>query len=433
MNLSNIDNYIILILVTVFTIVLTYILVDLIYANKSTDQWVTKWFIKNYKSGFFGYKYEKSIVLGKLSGPRWYYSALGYCFKFKDIDNIGKLLNILFHLLTYFLLAVVLILECKIDIINSILIASTFSLSPILFPRTARFNSIKSRSFGKFLTFLIILCLYYNNYTLLLPITVLAFILIGSSSMGTQYVLVVLLYFSVIKLHLMSIISLIIISTLIYIFGFGLKDVVKQKIYHIKWYNKILDKVYLASQKNIILDLLFWKKNRFEHNIILLTLKGCPVLLILPFINFEFTSGNTEFLIFSTNIVMCTLGLIILTGIKPLTIFGQAERYLEYAIPYVAIIFSNFGFNSYISLIILMNISFILYSVKKSIIIMNSDEKNLIEEEAIEVLNKLKNNQEIEIKIITFPFKYAFKVDTLLSGNYKIYLEWFHEKVALNT
>ena len=99
--------------------------------------------------------------------------------------------------------------------------------------------------------------------------------------MGTHYVLVVLLYFSVIKLHLMSIISLIIISTLIYIFGFGLKDVVKQKIYQIKWYNKILDKVYLASQKNIILDLLFWKKNRFEHNIILLTLKGCPVLLIL--------------------------------------------------------------------------------------------------------------------------------------------------------
>ena len=49
MNLSNIDNYIILILVTVFTIVLTYILVDLIYANKSTDQWVTKWFIKNYR------------------------------------------------------------------------------------------------------------------------------------------------------------------------------------------------------------------------------------------------------------------------------------------------------------------------------------------------------------------------------------------------
>ena len=38
--------------------------------------------------------------------------------------------------------------------------------------------------------------------------------------------------------------------------------------------------------------------------------------------------------------------------------------------------------------------------------------KNLIEEEAIEVLNKLTNNQEIEIKIITFPFKYAFKVDT---------------------
>ena len=57
---------------------------------------------------------------------------------------------------------------------------------------------------------------------------------------------------------------------------------------------------------------------------------------------------------------------------------------------------------------------------------------NSLEADAIKVIDKLTHNKKIDIKILSFPFKLAYKIDISLTGNYKIYLEWFFQKNGLD-
>ena len=199
----------------------------------------------------------------------------------------------------------------------------------------------------------------------------------------------------------------------------------------------MLEKTFQASSKNIIQDLQFWKinKHNITNNIILLVLSGCPVLVSLPFI--EYTNiVDISIVKFSLIIVLGTFAIIVITGIKPLTIFGQAERYLEYSIPFVAVIYSVSNLNQFLYLILLINLLLIFFTIqyltKYNKCYKCDNIENKEENEMISIINKICNNEKFNIKLLCFPLKYGFKLDSVIKGNYKIYLEWFYDHDGLN-
>ena len=253
----------------------------------------------------------------------------------------------------------------------------------------AKNNGLSTRSFGIMLVELYIYLLtyyaFYGNQGLIIFLIFISFIILLSSQFASQFIILMAPLFS--YLVGFEIILIPIFSFLIYyiLFPKVFISFIKAQYNHKRNYFLFIAKNGILKERpSIYLDfiLMFWtkllsKENKFKvlyyisKNPIIEVIYGIPYLIyILCFFGFEnsfFSDNNYLMLMFC--LVTCGIIVFFLTSFKKTRFLGEPQRYLEFFIPLITILFSILAPFDYFLFFILYSISIIIlyyYFVRKA-------------------------------------------------------------------
>lgn len=418
--------------------------------SASSDEWFTYWRLHRSKKSDGNFYVNDSIQKGFAGSPRFYYKLLSR-FKQKNWRLAGDVLNISWDLISIFILYLI----SKYYVLNElsnyanlkntdvqidallIFTLISYAFAPLLNPITGRLKGIKARTFSNTLivivSILIFLIVNFNLYIAILPSAILGVVIILSSAFGAQYFIFMCISLSAMYLTWSPLVVLAGSFILSYNKITGGYFVIRHKINHYRWYssnykgttadrNNIREmfnlKAFIQNPK-LLVDQIFYK------NTILIVLFNVPVITVVLW--FIYSNGYffTENLVlqYLTKLVLTGTLAFVLTSLHKFLFLGQAERYFEFILFPVYLLFHFIVFiefeNSFYlhSLIILWNITATLINKNKvepfSRLHRYSDVKQENDENRFqrirEVLDTTKN-----LSILTVPFKLSFRLSSYL-------------------
>lgn len=328
--------------------------------SHSTDEWYTMWRIVYQKGKKYNYDTPRSIIKGFSGSPKFYYYLLSLI-PARFLKAIGVALNIVFDVLSSFLLALYLYHQ-DVSLFKIGLAILVFGTAPILMPINARLKGLKARTFG-LLTALVTILLYHeiintqslSSYYLILA-GVFVIISVTSSAFAMQVLFFVFLGYSILYVSLIPLTFFLAPLLAGWFLPFtGVKEVLVHKLNHYIWYfrnrkgtsadlrNRFKDILYLPIR-------LFVAKNQaydtiFVRNSFLIASYSCPIIFVVGYLLLPFSyeeviySEDDKWLVYTSIILVVSF---LLTSWKPLRFLGEAERYFEYSLFFfVAILFSH--------------------------------------------------------------------------------------------
>jgi len=433
----------------------------------SSDEYIHYWLINRIRKNksINQKKIHDSLIEGYLAYPPLL-SFIVSLFPKKYWFAYGKLLNIIFDCLS-----IVFVYYCSTFIfeylikVNSAIISPAFSVallfstSPIFFPvsyyaRLGRINGGRTISvLFSLLYFTAFGCAFILDiqwcYFICIPIGIL---IILSSQFGMQYMIFTSILLAIFYLHLYPIIILLCIFLIVILIPkIGARKIIVYKLNHYLWYIKAnKQKKSNVWDRNNIKDILLLPYYLFKNvkkfiRLVTKKITFCIIIYSLPIIvvltvwiimNPEsieiFTINSTTTYI--SVLVLSSFITVFLTSLKPLLFLGQAERYLEYSVFFIYLLFViylfryQFNVTTIINLVLmqlfLVFLSFMLKKLSELKKNMLPDDSNEFKE-LISFLSKKKS-----LRIISIPTKLNFKVETFLyEKNNKYYYDFIGDKL----
>lgn len=359
-------------IISIITSLLVCFFLRLIFVigNTSTDDWGHFFYLqlrKQYKNPF-NYKALNSIIKGNKAYPQLFHYLVSL-FPNRNEILIGRLFNIFLDCV-----AVVLTIFVAFYFFNSIsleyneqnlvYLGLILATSPILLPTNARMISMGARVFG-YVLFLIFLSLSFfilNTSTitdivvLSIGLVIMLHLIVISSSFALQITIWTSCILSVAYLNILY--FFLILTSFFLLFKnnyFGTQAVLSSKLAHWKWYfhNAQNNKTPIFKPKwNEYIYLPLWIiKNPLKaagfclrkSSIIITLYSILPFYLLIIFITLDhqlliylLSQPLTKFCVW---VIVAAAIACFLTSFKSLQFLGQAERYFEYVMPFLAFLY----------------------------------------------------------------------------------------------
>jgi hypothetical protein len=318
-----------------------------------------------------------------------------------------------------------------------------YATSPKLHPITARLQAIGGRTLGNLLV-LLYFTFFGVGYLFEIPYFYLPCLLFGTLALlSSQFGMQVLVLNSVVLSCFYR--DFVPLLPLLGTFGFcllvpqlGIRQLLGRKWTHYKWYfTAIKEGTTPIAERNSLRDLvalpvyLFTRPREFCR---IVFTKATPIIVvysipIIPMLLYWwFSSPDTFTELFSDNVIWYVAGLtlasciaFVITSIKFALFLGEAERYLEYSLAFMHLIFVKYCIaskHSYeiVYVITLIHIGFVLvnFLYLSSTRIKNNlwPARETALEDVIEFLNGRTGQN-----IITIPTKFSFTLDGIMEAS----------------
>jgi hypothetical protein len=357
-------------ILTLFIVLVFGLMVRLGFSTaESTDEWVSFWHMhRQKKSPWLNYKINDSLIPGTRAYPILQHFLVSR-FPERYWGILGRFSNALYDVLIG--LMVYLTVESLTGNgyhLNSALGISPaagatliFLTTPNLFPASGRMIGVKSRSLGLLLTtgfFLLLgIQILYSSWWTIPLLIITGLLIILSSQFATQVMVFFVIFLSV---YLFSPVPItIIILTLIiawFIPAIGAKSVLEFMWHHLMWFRALFArsgnvrrtgtvrdaKLSARLSRGLMAVARFWiaKKSPVK------TLYATPILLVIIGGSLANQLGLglldapiSPVLGYFWNIVWASVIVYLLILLPPFRFLGEADRYLEYSTPMVAILF----------------------------------------------------------------------------------------------
>ena len=443
------------------TILLFCFLLRLIFIiTPTTDVYAHLWHIKKHRLyGFGKHNVFKSIFEGIKGYPSLPHYFLSH-FSEKNEIRTGYLLNILYDCMSVFfiyviskiLFAKILIPSTSFYIEPHFIATILYGTCPILLPYTSRLKSFGGRTFGNLINLIYFaslgLYLISNNYFFLTGSICSGVLILLSSQFGMQVMVLFSIFIAIFYLNVFPVLTVGLVFCIGTIFpGLGVRGILKHRINHYLWYKKNYSKGTTASGRNRLIDILrypiyfFSDPNKFFE----LTFKKLSLIIAafsLPtfiFLLYFVGTDYSRFLIYWDNDILRYLfavsfsSFIIfgLVSLKWLSFIGEAERYFEYSIGAIIILFVFYCFKlSYFGLlffmiifhicIIMLNFMASLKRLIKNAVKLEND-TNFIQ--LMEFINSSEHR-----RILSIPTKLSFKISLYSKEIFEFYYQFVTEK-----
>lgn len=331
--------------------------------------------------------------------------------------------------------------------------ALIFSTTPKLFPVNSRLNSIGGRPMGLTLNiiYFLLLFLVLQKYYLAIPFVILTGLaIILSSQFGMQNMVGVSVLITFLMLRAEPLVMLILIFGIgVIVPHFGIKALLVRKIAHFRWYIKNMESGNTATGRNRFSDIIrlpytmFKDFGLFLYQIttkitLIIAITSMPllfVLIYLVFVNDIFLSEilHDQVLFYLAMLTVADSILFILTSLKSFLFLGEAERYLEFCITPVAIMFIYYIYvysltpEKTIIIVLLIHLCIIIFNF----LYLKSEEFSAelrwdYEKDLKGVVNFLESSA--PQRIITIPLKTAYAISALSKPKHKYYYNLFYEQ-----
>lgn len=431
-------------LVILFLFLFSYKIRELFLTISSGDIGYTLYQFKKTRINKFGEHWAKdSIIPGIIAYPtllHWFYARIPSKIRISAAYFFNTLYDCLNVVVFYFACRIGLshfVLNISLDaiVLYSLCFSVLYSTCPLFFPLTERIKNFGGRTFGV-LMFVLMHCSYYRgfyetDYLFYFIAGIFGLIIILSSWFAMQAMIFSFLWLSILYLSVNPVIFLLILfGGALLLPGVGVKTLLTYKINQSIWYWRNYKKHRQTNSHNsikLLIDLpQNFLKNRKQFWLTLLYHNGFIMALIslavipISFLLAKMVGVNLDILLhnsilqYSFYLILSMFFSFIITGIKPFIIFGQNERYLEYAAPYIYIIycFIAISLNFYTSIIItllliLYQIIIILTSYKVNIKYLSGfqTDKNLIQKISVFI-----NSFQEPMRLLFYPAKDSFEL-----------------------
>ena len=426
----------------IFTLFILAFVIRIVFIRKGTsDSWLVNYSISGQIKNWLNYKAYNSQIIGfQGSAKLQYFIVSKFPYKFRYL--FGNILNISYDLLVmlmlYFMASNLLINEENKNLILAIILA-IYATSPILLPVTARLTGVKARTFGGLLSFCYFISLFeafiLHNY-IFYPIAGLFVILIVLSSAFAAQVLI--LFSSFIAMYYLSLKPLLVIfipCIIGYFIPFlGIREIILHKINHYRWYFNNYQGTDASSRNSLhnLFDSLKFNKllsnpNKFFKEVfvrqsIIIALYSTVANSVLFYHLFKFSSLQTEImnnLFWEYALVISTVTYIIffITSLKPFLFLGEAERYFEYSVPFIALLYIPLTtkgniVEADIANIIIFNLIcvFLILLNNKFYEFIEANTEHFLEQEDKELIEMLVGIPYKNPVVMVVPVKYAFQL-----------------------
>ena len=239
-------------------------------------------------------------------------------------------------------------------------VAMLTATCPLLVPVNSRIRSMGGRTFGGLVCFMytavIGFGLHADPWIALTFCTAMGLLIVASSQFAIQVFVVLSLFLSVVYLHWLPIAALGLTALIAwFIPSLGLRDVLRFRKAHIQWYwrnqrsrglatggrNRLVEHLTLPwlciRRPARALYLVMQDSSLFG---VLIPLPMLPVLIVLVLVHGDLPAMLADPSLRYCLMVVAAMGLaFVLTSLPWLLLFGQAERYFEYAVPFLATLF----------------------------------------------------------------------------------------------
>lgn len=366
----------------------------------------------------------------------------------KPLWNVaGRLLNILYDLVTvlivYFVARIVMGSSQPLSAASTTVYGSlspagwtalVYATSPILFPLSDRLKAMGGRTMGLMLVTIYLTMLGYavarEDLWLGLACVPIGILAILASLFSAQVLVLFSLFASAFLFRPMPLVIL----AATFAVGLAIPPLEIKKIlsyhYHLYgWYFRSIDKNSPITHRNRFKDLfllpklLFREPKRFVRTLFLdnsffIAAYSLPALLIVLYgiatsPGEHFLGGGGLVVPYLKAVMLSGLAAFLLTSFRPFTVWGEAERYLEFASPAITLLFVDFavrqGFPQVLFLVLLLNIAFSILNFELS---MQRDYLSLLSikpgetlASVLGVVDKLDHP-----RILTIPTKLAYLV-----------------------
>lgn len=340
----------ILLLIVAFLLRASFLMVD------NSDDQVHLWNIgqRRLLDSFFSHRVIGSVVPGKRGYPVLQHTLISR-FPPRLWYWVAKGLNLFFDLLVIFLTYVVAswcLPTGDGSVSLPLLAAMLVAFLPLYHPLNSRLMAIGARTLGLLLVLLYLLALYGGMMGWGISWVIgagLLVLIVMSSQFATQFALFTTMVLALLQGDGWLLLPLGILGVLVLIPSLGLRDILSFKIAHIRWYFRSQTGTTVQGRNS-------WQQHRemtkkflqapdtamhyFLHHsspfILFYQLPHLLLFILLAIANhgtFGALYAESTTFALAVDIVIATTLLFLLTSIPPLTIFGQAERYFEYAAP----------------------------------------------------------------------------------------------------
>ena len=309
-----------------------------------------------------------------------------------------------------------------------------YATSPKLHPVTARLQAIGGRTLGNLLTLLYFACLgigyLFGIPYFYLPCLVLGTLTVLSSQFGMQVLVINSIMLSCFYRDLVPLLPLLgTFGLCLLVPQLGVRQLLGRKWAHYKWYfAAIKEGTTPIAERNSLRDFialpvyLFSRPREFGR---IVFTKATPVIIlysipITPLLLYWWLSSPDTFTeLFSDNVVWYVTGLtlasfiaFVVTSIKFALFLGEAERYLEYSLAFLHLIFVRYCIVSkqpyeIIYIIALIHVGFVLVNFLYLSSVRIKDNLFPSTETAFEDIIKFLNGRSRQ-SIITIPTKLSY-------------------------
>lgn len=441
---------------------LTFFIRSFFLVSRSSDDYVHLWNIKLRKILGNPWKHEVSNSL--IKGKRGYPPLLHYLislFPERYWRFSGRLFNIISDclsiLIIYFLTAL-LFKHYGASYGRSYIVSPQGAVSlvvataPILMPTTSRLLSVGTRAFGFLLSLVYFIFLgiglLYNPLLGTIACVLTALVMVLSSQFAAQNFFFLTLLLGIFYASPIPFIILLIVGLISWMVPWlGIRSVVSFRYAHIKWYWRNQRKSPATSDRNSILNVLKLPINMFKapekavktffyDSSFIIAAYSLPallasILIILLYGNFDQLLGEPE-AAYALYVAAGSIIIFLITSLRPFHFLGQAERYFDFSLPYIALIFVLLVFVNDLSA------AWILYIVFLQIILVSV---NFLVVNRADIFNKLleSNEHDLEelaaylkqnknLRILTIPIKNAFQISVRVDGSHKFYYRAINEE-----
>lgn len=425
----------------------------------SSDDYVHNYMFKNrkIKKNPFTYTPINSIIVGVQGYPQLFHYIVSL-FPEENWHSIARLGNIILDCLIIIISFFLSLLFFNADSINYegvipiySYVALLLSTSPLLIPATARIRAMGARVFGYFLFFFLLVFVFFllTDWTIVgaIGFTITFFLIIISSQFAMQISIWTGLILSISYLNPLPVVLLIATFLLAWKSNhLGTHDILSAKIAHWRWYfrnSQVFSPIIGRNSLNDHLWLPLWliKNPRkaisfiFRNSVpIILLYSALPLVLLIWIFSADswllenvLSQPQTRFL-FWVSVAAATA--CFLTSLKPLLFLGEAERYIEYAMPAIAILYvyavaATERYETWLLYVVFFQLigilSNFLYITKNDI---SSKLQNKIHPSFRELIDFLKEQK--PMKIIAIPTKIAFSLGAMINEKHHYYYSFIN-------
>lgn len=274
----------------------------------------------------------------------------------------GRLLNITYDcilvLLTWVMAGAIVSPTSATEVSPAVLAMAAVATSPLLMPINSRVKSMGGRTFGNLFVLGYMLSVWASiqgHFVVgLLGMSLFGMLIVMSSKFALQFIVLTSPVVALLCGSWWPLLGVVCVAVCVLcVPGLGLKDIVSFMWVHTRWYIRNYQTVSSVSYRNRFRDLLnlpryfresngeFWGV-LFRRSSYFIALYSFPVVWVVPFLapSIPVHGDQVSLLGFGVVVVAAAVVVFVLTSTRYLLFLGQAERYLEYSLPFAACLFA---------------------------------------------------------------------------------------------